>query len=517
MKPVTILEAIADPKLLGKSFRPRLFKDDSWRNWKTFLKVLFALPLNADELRLYRQCTGRTLPPSQPFAECFIVAGRRSGKSYIISCVATFIGAFIDFSPYLSPGETPTILVIASDKAQGQILLRYIRAFFAQSPVLREMVRSDLKETIVLKSGLEITVAAGDYRGVRGKTVVCCCLDELAFYGNDDAELIAAIRPSQITIPNSLLLGISSPWAKRGVLFSEHQEHFGKENDSTLVWQASSALMNPTISKLAILSAYAKDAVSARTEYDAQFRSDLESFISRQAVLACVQNGVFERAPIKRTSDYSAFVDMGGGRRDSSVLCVAHDEDGIGVLDLLKEVQAPYSPEIVVQGFCETLKRWKISEVMGDAYSAQWNVDSWARNGVTYRTSELSRSEIYLNALPIIMSGQCRLLDNERMISQLTSLERKTRTTVDCIDHAPGAFDDVCNAAMGSIVLALQDVCIYGVLDFIKSPRALELANMDAAGVQTEIVAEPKPEAPPMSPEKAAWWAKEQRRMMGLE
>ena len=54
-----------------------------------------------------------------------------------------------------------------------------------------------------------------------------------------------------------------------------------------------------------------RDPASAAAEYGAQFRSDVDSFVNREAVEACVSVGVRERPPISGVT-YSAFVDPGG-------------------------------------------------------------------------------------------------------------------------------------------------------------------------------------------------------------
>jgi hypothetical protein len=47
------------------------------------------------------------------------------------------------------------------------------------------------------------------------------------------------------------------------------------------------------------------------------------------------------------------------------------------------------------------------------------------------------------------------LLDHPRLATQLVGLERRTaRGGRDSIDHAPGAHDDIANAAAGALVLA---------------------------------------------------------------
>jgi hypothetical protein len=46
------------------------------------------------------------------------------------------------------------------------------------------------------------------------------------------------------------------------------------------------------------------------------------------------------------------------------------------------------------------------------------------------------------------------LLDDDRLVGQICGLERRTaRGGKDSFDHAPGAHDDLCNAALGAAVL----------------------------------------------------------------
>jgi hypothetical protein len=466
---MNVLQCIRDPQLLGKSFKRKLFRGDTWHNWRSFLCALFALPFEDEQaLSVYKQCTGRINPPKQPFREAFIVAGRRSGKSFIISAIATFVGAFMDFSAYLSPGETPVIAVIASDKTQAQILLNYIKAFFVESPILRAMVHNDLKEGLQLKSGISIEVMTGDFRSIRGRTIVCCLLDELAFFSSDgsapDVELLAAIRPSQITIPNSLLIGISSPYSRKGVLYSEHQAHYGKDGDPTLIFQASSETMNPTIPRASIEEAYSRDPISAASEYGGIFRSDLESFLSLELIEQCVVRNRIVLPPL-RDEDYVGFVDPSGGRNDAMVLAIAHrHRETTGVLDCLIERIPPFSPEEVVDEFCGVLKQYRVSKVTGDHYAAGWCEGQFVKRGIMYEASEETRSEIYLRFLPIVTSGQCELLDHQKTKHQFISLERRVaRGGRDSVDHPPNSHDDCANATAGAIGLALSRSVIPGV------------------------------------------------------
>jgi hypothetical protein len=109
----------------------------------------------------------------------------------------------------------------------------------------------------------------------------------------------------------------------------------------------------------------------------------------------------------------------------------------------------------VVREFAATLKGYRIGRVRGDRYAGEWPREAFRRRGVTYEPAEKTKSDIYLSLLPVLNSGRVELLDNQRLISQLCSLERRTaRGGRDSIDHAPGAHDDVANAAAGALVLA---------------------------------------------------------------
>jgi hypothetical protein len=56
----------------------------------------------------------------------------------------------------------------------------------------------------------------------------------------------------------------------------------------------------------------------------------------------------------------------------------------------------------------------------------------------------------YLNFLPILNSGEVDLLDNDRLVAQLTSLERKPRRGAhDSVDHPRDMHDDVACAVAG--------------------------------------------------------------------
>jgi hypothetical protein len=238
-------------------------------------------------------------------------------------------------------------------------------------------------------------------------------------------------------------------------MWDAFREHFGKIDSDVLVWKADTRTMNPTVDDAFIARAYHEDESRASAEYGADFRRDIESYIDRELLDAVTMDGRRE-LPYLSTLTYTAFVDPSGGSVDSMTLGIAHREaDGRSVLDVLREVKPPFSPEATVADFGAVLRQYHIREVNGDRYGGEWPREQFRKCGIDYRPSEQTRSDLYRELLPLLTSRRVELLDSLRLRAQLASLERRTaRAGRDSIDHSPGSHDDLANAAAGALVLA---------------------------------------------------------------
>ncbi|MCX5884608.1 MAG: hypothetical protein NT096_01625 [Proteobacteria bacterium] len=452
---VNIIEAIQDSNLLGGVFK----KLDTWCSWIVALKAIFALPLSEEDLILYQKCTGRQIVPQKPFKEVYFVVGRRGGKSFICAIIAVFLAIFKDFSPYLAPGERGTIMIVAVDRKQAGIILRYIRAmlFF---PLFRKYIENVKQEEIELTNKINISVHTCSFRAVRGYTIVAAILEESAFWrvegANPDHEIYTALKPAMMTIPESLLLSISTPYSKQGLLWENYREFFGTEDEEVLVWQASSLLMNPSLSTKMIEKQRAKDPQAAKAEWDGEFREDLEQFLSLEIVERCVIPGRVELPYLDKFS-YSGFCDPSGGGADNFTLSIGHQEDEKMIQDLLRATKG--DPYQIVKEYAGILKKYHINEVSGDRYAAAWVSEAFQRAGINYQPSEFNKSEIYLEALPFLNAGMTELLDSRELVKELIQLERRRGSSgKDIIDHPKSIgggvpHDDRANATCGMVVL----------------------------------------------------------------
>ncbi|MER8582720.1 hypothetical protein NKG95_29135 [Mesorhizobium sp. M1423] len=458
---MNILQACADPNLFAPWFRKR----ETYMAWFAFLAALFALPMDAAQLALYRAHTGRNEPPEEASDEAWLIVGRRGGKSFMMALIAVYLACFRSYREFLAPGERATVLVIAADRKQARIIVRYVRAMLEGIPLLTKLLVNANSESFALSNSVTIEIGTASFRSTRGYTFAAIVGDEVAFWrtgddsANPDFEILAAVRPGLATIPGSMLICASSPYARRGALFDAWKRYWGKDQ-TPLVWKAPTRAMNPTLPQRVVDEAMESDAASAKAEYGAEWREDIEAFVRLDVVERCIRTDAQVRKPQQALlGSYVAFVDPSGGSADSMTLGIAHLDGDMVILDALLEERPPFSPDTVTKKFADFLKTYGISSVEGDRYAGEWPREAFRKQGIEYRLADKTRSELYLDLLPVLNNESVDLLDNPKLVNQLVGLERRVaRGGRESIDHAPGGHDDIANAAAGVINMVTRPV-----------------------------------------------------------
>jgi hypothetical protein len=195
---------------------------------------------------------------------------------------------------------------------------------------------------------------------------------------------------------------------------------------------------------------------AGRSEWDAAWREDISAFLSEADVEACTDRDRPLELPPRPELRYLAFVDPSGGRHDAFALAIAHSEAGTVIVDVIRARHPPFDPSSVVAEYAALLREYRIHEIVGDAYAAEWVATAFSKDaGIRYRRSELNKSQLYLEGLPVFTRRTLRLPDHPRLLRELRLLERRTHVGgKDTVDHGRTGADDLANATFGSITLA---------------------------------------------------------------
>ncbi len=419
---VSIREALSDPALLGG-----VLAGPSWQAWRVLLIAAMGEPLTEDERALFTALTGRAREPNRRVEELVAIVGRRGGKSRAMAVLACFLAALCDCRDVLAPGERGVVLCIAPDQRQAKITLEYCTAALEASPIMRQLIANRTSDTLELTDGVTVEVRAASFRRLRGPTYVAVIADEAAFWHTDDSasvnpdsEIIGACRPGLATTGGPLIIA-SSPYARKGILWTAHRKHYGPDGDPLiLVAKGTSRTFNPSLRQSVVDRALEADRAAATAEYLAEFRSDLEAFVPLEVVEACIGDHV--EMPPARATQYRAFCDPSGGSADSFALAIQHKVGDTIIIDLVRERRPPFSPEETIGEFAGLLKAYRCTRVTGDRYGGEFPRELFRKHGVTYKPAEQPKSALYTDLLPLLNSGRFVLPRNDRLVAQLVGL-----------------------------------------------------------------------------------------------
>jgi hypothetical protein len=456
MNELGIDEALASPRLLGAA----LGSLDSWMVWSVALRAAFGLPLDELDRRVFRAIAGDRDLPKRRVRELWCIAGRGSGKSRMSAAVSIYLALFQKYK--LAPGERGMCLVIAGTVDQARIVFDYIDGYLKASPALAREVVSRKQLEIKLRNGIVIGVHPNSFRSVRGSTLVACVFDETAFWRDEstatpDTEVYTAVLGGLgRTKPVGMLIGISTPYRKLGLLHSKWRDFFGADGNDTLVVQGTSKMFNPTLDDATIAAQRAADPAGAPAEWDADFRSDIGAFLDDEMIDRAIERGRPLELPPRAGVIYFAFVDASGGATggDSYTLCIGHREGNLCVIDVVRGTVGQFDPYETTQEYAALCTEYGIHTVTGDAYGREWVAGAWRKAGKSYIKSERVKAEIYMESMPTWTRGLARIPDHARLVRELRLLERRThRSGKDTIEHPKNGRDDYANVACGVINL----------------------------------------------------------------
>jgi hypothetical protein len=288
--------------------------------------------------------------------------------------------------------------------------------------------------------------------------------DEVAFWRDEssatpDTEMYRAVLPSLATT-KGVLIGISTPYRKLGLLHEKHRDHFSRNDDDVLVCAGASRLFNPSLSDVTIAAQRQADPVGAVAEWDAEFRNDISSFLDDASIDTAIDYSRPAELQPRENTLYHSFVDMSGGGSgagaDASTLVVGHLDGERFIADVVRGRHG--DPHAAALDYSQCAKQYHCRVIWGDAYSKEWCAGFYrSAGGLDYRQSPLTRSQLYLEGQVHFTRGLVSIPANPTLLRELRLLERRVaRSGKDSVDHGIGGHDDYSNSLFGCLYVAMK-------------------------------------------------------------
>lgn len=361
-------------------------------------------------------------------------------------------------------------ILLANDEDQSSDDLSLIRKIVEVNPELRREFEVLQKELRLRDGSGSIRVLSAGVPGKHGKTYTFAGFDEIHDYRNWDLLEALQMDPSR---PASLqwITSYDTIYNAPGVpLFDLKQLGKAGDDERMLVsWYSADWCTDPNFAELEPLLR-ANPSVNSWPEglkYLEQQKRRLPSnkfrrlhlnmpgspsgaFFDQGMLLAAVVTGR-KSLPPAPNKQYRAFVDMSGGSKDEAVLCIAHREGRVSVIDRIEKQpgKPPFRPQDAIGRFCVTMREYGVSEVTGDNFAGdtfKYDFRDWDR---TYRVAKPNKTELYEALEPVVNAGEVELLDHAKCTEQALTLVVKGSK----IDHELNGHDDYINAVAGAVWL----------------------------------------------------------------
>ena len=387
MSAVTIEDALTDGALLGAA----LGSTDTWATWLAVLKAAFGIDLNRAERRAFEAVAGSRKPPQRKVQELWVLAGRGSGKSRIAAALTIYIACFVQHD--LDPGEIGCVLTLAASRDQALVVFNYALAFLRNSPILSAMIKSTTAHEIRLTNNVVISIHSNSYRLIRGRSLLAVVCDEISHWrdelsSNPDVETVRAVKPALARHANSILIAISTPYRRSGLLYSRFESFFATDNDDVLVVRAATELLNPTIDQAIIAREIAADPEAGLAEWQAQFRSHISALFDDRVIADAVDHARPLELPPRDRRRYFAFADASAGRHDAFAIAVGHLEGNKGeerfIADVIRGRLPPFNPTNTAEEYAALARSYGCGKIVGDAFAGEWVSAAFGAAGIKY-------------------------------------------------------------------------------------------------------------------------------------
>lgn len=435
------------------------------------------------EIELYEFMTDDEYDPLSdvPKNRIDLIVGRRAGKSTLSSILSVYFAIIRNWKPFLKKHPYATVLVLSHSREFSEEILDLIRSFINESPVLIRLLDQsrDKKSRKTLFnlavpfrreedqrwefSKVVIQVGAASKKTVRGKATVVVLCDEIAFWNlaeksaDKDDEILRALRPALMQFKQyALLIKLSSPGIKQGMLYKEYQQSrklagSDKLPPNYVVFKAPTWVWNDIIEEREFREELAIDPHGFGSEYRGDFIDSISNFISPEFVDLCKVSGVIFQTAEPKEIDvvYHAAIDA-AFKKDRFTFTIVGAVRGKIKQYVMRAWSGtrikPVKAKDVADYVQKMSREYGFIKVLADQYAFQPLKEIFLQYGVeleekTFTNS--SKKQIFFNYKSLIHSQKIDLLDNEELINETKQLivEQSDTGTVR-IGHPPGGHDD---------------------------------------------------------------------------
>ena len=118
----SIDQALLDRELLGAALQDQ----GTRQTWFACLRASFGLPLNEEQLKLFKAVAGDRDPPTKRVREFWCIIGRRSDKSEMAAAIAVYIAVFRNTNSRRAKGNG---FCLSMSLEQSQVVFDYALSF----------------------------------------------------------------------------------------------------------------------------------------------------------------------------------------------------------------------------------------------------------------------------------------------------------------------------------------------------------------------------------------------------
>jgi hypothetical protein len=397
------------------------------------------------------------------YSQALLGRAKKNWKSTDLILAATYrlVG-------YDSPGGNQCY-ILANDLDQAADDLTLAKKFIAANPLLEErlIVRKETIERADGRGFLKI-LPAGDIVGAHGKTYCFLGYDEI--HGQTSYDLFEAMAPDP-TRPDVQvwITSYASIHHRPGIplfdMFTRGQQ--GLDARMYFSWFAADYCTDRAALEGTPEQRANPSLASFEPGYLEQQQLRLPAHKYRrlhlnlpgapegaafqpESVMNAIERGV-RRRPYVPGVKFFAFCDHSHGSHDDATLSIGHEANGTFFVDLVVK-QGPAPPFNMVQvipRFAAILREYHVSSVVGDSVGGETYRGEWRTEGIQYRVSKDTTSELYEALEPLLNGHRVVLPDVPELEQQLLGLAWKGAK----ITHSVNSRDDFATSASGVVSL----------------------------------------------------------------